>query len=144
MAQYVVHKIGFWYTDECFAVGEERGTVMGITRSLEEAQAIKKREDIKSIKNVGGFESEDFLFDHPNRESINQKLEEYITSEFKTTEEGNYSTYLLPKGITDEQAARFLSILELSFHNIVQYGDDEVIDATAFGFDQYEGEISGF
>jgi hypothetical protein len=22
MAQYVVHKIGFWYTDECYAVGE--------------------------------------------------------------------------------------------------------------------------
>jgi len=143
MAQYVVHKIGFFYTDESFEVGEVKGTVMGITKSLEEAQAIKKREDIKSMKNVGGFESEDFLFGHPNAESINQKLEEYITSEFKTTEEGNYSTYLLPKEITDQQAEKLMSIMELSFHNIVVYGDDEVINPGEYEF-KANDEVSGF
>ena len=143
MAQYVVHKIGFFYTDESFEVGEEKGTVMGITRSLEEAKAIKKREDLKSMKNVGGFESEDFLFNHPNGESINQKLEEYISSEFKTAEEGSYSTYLLPKEITDEQAEKLLSIMELSFHNIVAYDDDEVINPGEFKF-KANDEVSGF
>lgn len=143
MAQYVVHKIGFFYTDECFEAGVENGTVMGITKSLEEAQAIKKREDIISMKRVGGFESEDFLFDHPNAESINQKLEEYITSEFKTAKEGNYSTYLLPKEITDQQAEKLLSIMELSFHNIIQYSDDEMINPGKYQI-KANDDICGF
>jgi len=143
MAQYVVHKIGFFYTDESFEVGEEKGTVMGITRSLEEAQAIKKREDIISMKNTAGINAEDFYFNHSNAETIYEKLEEYINSNFEPSPQASYGIYF-PKKITDEQAARFLSILELSFHNIVEYSDDEVIDPTAFGFDQYEGEISGF
>jgi hypothetical protein len=51
MAQYVVHKIGFFYTDENFEVGVEKGPVMGITRSLDEALAIKKRRHHFTEKN---------------------------------------------------------------------------------------------
>ena len=61
MAQYVVHKIGFFYTDESFEVGQDKGTVMGITKTLAEAQAIKGREDLKSMKTVGGFNAIDFF-----------------------------------------------------------------------------------
>src|SRR5690349_348821 len=85
MAQYVVHQIGFWYTDECFAVGEEKGTVMGITRSLEEAQAIKKREDLESMKRATGVRPSDFYFDNKNTDEIIEQLTAYYKSEFDLT-----------------------------------------------------------
>ncbi|OQP62547.1 hypothetical protein A3860_28055 [Niastella vici] len=144
MAQYVVHKIGFWYTDECFVAGEEKGTVMGITRSLEEAQAIKSREDIKSMKNVGGFTALDFFFDHENFKGIHKKLRELYKAEFNQIIEKDNYDMVLPKSITDELAIKFLSAMELSFHNIVEYSDDEVINPADYEFDEEHDEISGF
>lgn len=144
MAQYVIHKIGFFYTDECFAVGEEKGTVMSITSSMEEALAIKDQEDIASFKRAAGISFEDFYFDSPNREKIVEHLTDYYRSEFNTAYNDDYPGSQIPANLTDEQAAQLLGILELRFHNIVVYEDDEVIDPTAFGFDEYEGDISGF
>lgn len=145
MAQYVVHKIGFFYTDESFAVGEEKGTVMGITKSLEEARAIKYKEDIQSMKTVAGFNAVDFFFENNNFKTIHQKIKEYYKSAFNITFNKDNEYHIeLPKKINDEQAAQFLSLMELSFHNIVEYGDDEVIDPADYEFDDEEGEIGGF
>lgn len=145
MAQYVVHKIGFFYTDESFEVGQAKGTVMGITKSLEEAQAIKSREDLKSMKTVGGFNAIDFFFGHDNFKTIHNNIKEYYKTTFnRTFDKNNDHNIELPKAITDEQATAFLSIMELTFHNIVEYADDEVINAADHEFDEEEGEIGGF
>lgn len=145
MPQYVIHKIGFFYTDESFAVGQEKGTVMGITKSLEEAQAIKSREDMTSMKSVGGFNAIDFFFEHANFNTIHKNIKEYFQTNYSVTfDKQNEYNIELPKTITDEDAAAFLSIMELSFHNIVEYADDEVIDVANYEFDEEEGEIGGF
>lgn len=145
MAQYVVHKIGFFYTDESFEVGQDKGTVMGITKTLAEAQAIKSREDLKSMKTVGGFNAIDFFFGHDNFNTIHKNIKEYYKTNLNVTfDKQNEYNIELPKTITDEQAATFLSIMELSFHNIVEYADDEVINAADYEFDEEEGEIGGF
>lgn len=145
MAQYVVHKIGFFYTDESFEVGQEKGTVMGITKTLAEAQAIKSREDLKSMKTVGGFNAIDFFFAHDDFKTIHKKIKEYYKTNLNVTfDKQNEYNIELPKTITDEQAVTFLSIMELSFHNIVEYADDEVINAADYEFDEEEGEIGGF
>jgi hypothetical protein len=93
-----------------------------------------KKEDIISLKKTGGIEPADFFFDKPNYTEINNKLEEYIKSEFGTS---------IPKNITDEQAAKLLSIMEISFHNIVEYSDDVVINPAEFKFN-IEDEVDGF
>jgi hypothetical protein len=145
MAQYVVHKLGFFYTDESFEVGQDKGTVMGITKSLEEAQAIKSREDIKSMKTVGGFNAIDFFFGHDNFNTIHKKIKEYFKATYSLSfDKHNDYNIELPKTITDEEAATFLSLMELSFHNIVEYADDEVINTADYEFDEEEGEIGGF
>lgn len=142
MAQYVVHKIGFWYTDDCYEVGEEKGTVMGITRTLEEAQAIKKKEDIQSLKWV--VNPVNFYYDSDNFQEIDKRMVTYFQSEFNLTINHNAPYFELPKQITDEQAVQLLSIMELSFHNIVEYGDDEVIDVESFNLENHKGDLDGF
>lgn len=145
MAQYVVHKIGFFYTDESFEVGQDKGTVMGITKTLEEAQAIKSREDLISMKSVGGFNAIDFFFGHDNFTTIHKNIKEYYKTTYnRTFDKNNDYNIDIPKKINDEEATAFLSIMELSFHNIVEYGDDEVINPADFEFDEEEGEIGGF
>jgi hypothetical protein len=145
MAQYVVHKLGFFYTDESFEVGQDKGTVMGITRSLEEAQAIKSREDLKSMKSVGGFNVVDFFFSNDNFQTIHQNVKEYFKTTYNVTFDKQNEYWMeLPKKITDEQAVTLLSLMDLTFHNIVEYADDEVINAADYEFDGEEGEIGGF
>ncbi|MCS3796966.1 hypothetical protein [Niastella sp. OAS944] len=145
MAQYVVHKIGFFYTDEALVVEKDKGTVMGITKSLEEAQTIKSREDLKSMKNVGGFNAVDFFFDKDNFKTIHKNIKEYFKTTYNVTfEKQNEYRLELPQTITDEQAVALLSLMELTFHNIVEYADDEVINTADYEFNEEEDEICGF
>jgi hypothetical protein len=137
MAQYVVHKIGFFFNDDNFEIGKENGNITAITRSLEEARAIKHKADIESMKTQAGYNAVIFFLENPNYKEIYRKLGEYYNSEF-----GMYISQtgitLLPPQINDEQAAQFLVIMELTFHTIVEYDDDEVIDPAAFELDYSE------
>lgn len=132
MAQYVVHKIGFFFNDDNFEVGQERGNVMGITQSLEKAKAIKYKLDIESMKGLTDDNAVLFFLEHPHYEEIYKKLQAYYQTEYGIYISTVGPILLLPDKINDEQAAQFLSIMELTFHNIVEYADDEVIDPAAF------------
>jgi hypothetical protein len=132
MAQYVVHKLGFWYTDDCYEVIKEKGNVMAVTKTLEEAQAIKKSEDIKSLKGLYNDNPVIFYLDRDNYQEIDKKMVAYYASEFNLTINTGSRYYEFPKQISDEQALQFLSIMELTFHNIVEYSDDEVINAADY------------
>lgn len=140
MPQFVVHKIGFFYTDECYAALDGKGPVMAITRSLAEAQDIKKREDIKSMKGLTGYNAIDFYFDSDNYKLIEDKVVTYLKSEFNLSNENDAHFYELPGEINDEQALKFLEIMELSFHSIVEYGDAEEIKPD-YELNEEEGDI---
>jgi hypothetical protein len=137
MSRYVVHKIGFFFNDDNFEVGKENGNITAITRSLEEARAIKFKADIESMKAQAGYNAVLFFLENPNYQEIYRKLSEYYHSEF-----GMYISQigmtLLPPKINDGQAAQFMSIMELTFHTIVEYNDDEVIDPAAFELNSSE------
>lgn len=139
MAQYVVHKIGFFYDDDWYQANEPKGIVMGIFSSLEEAKLWKSWEDIEAMKGIAGHGAYRFVGVKTNRDEIYEKLEEYTKAEFGIDPRESYS---FPKKINDEQAARFLSIMEITFHNIVEYGDDDVIVRPVF--DENEDENRWF
>jgi len=82
MAQYVVHKIGFFFNDDNYEIGKERGNVTAITKSLEEAREIKRKADIESMKAQADNNAELFFLEHPNYEEIYKKVNEYRVSEF--------------------------------------------------------------
>ena len=132
MAQYVVHKLGFWYTDDGYEVGKAKGNVMAITKTPEEAQAIKKSEDIKSLKGLCADNPVTFYLEQDNYQEIDKKMVAYYAAEFNLTINTGSPYYEFPKNLSDEQALKFLSIMELTFHNIVEYSDDEVINAADY------------
>jgi hypothetical protein len=141
MAQYVIHKTGFWYTDEGFAVGQEKGTVFAITKSLDEAKAIKRREDIKSLKGTTGISPFEFIPNDENFDNIYEKLDEYYIKTLGIPT--NDKSYLeLTKQLSDEQITQIINIIGVSFHTIVEYGDDEIINPDDFKFT--ESDIEGF
>lgn len=132
MPQYVIHKIGFLYNDNAFEIGEARGNVMGISPSLEEAKLLKKLEDIDTIQRMAGKTINNFIRQSPRYEAIIQKLATFYNANFRLKyEEGKEC---VPPNINEEQAAELLSIIEVSFHTVVEYGDDEVIHPETFDF----------
>lgn len=141
MAQYVIHKTGFFYTDEGFAVGQEKGTVFAITKSLDEAKAVKRREDIKSLKGTTSISPFEFIPNDENFDTIYEKLDEYYTTTLGIPT--NDKRYIeLTKQLSDEQITQLLSIIGVSFHTIVEYGDDEIINPDDYKFK--ESDIEGF
>ena len=141
MAQYVIHKTGFWYTDEGFAVGQEKGTVFAITKSLDEAKAIKRREDIKSLKGTSGISPFEFIPNDENFDTIYEKVDEYYTK-IVGIPTNDKSHITLTKQLSDEQITQLLGIIGVSFHTIVEYGDDEIINPDDYKFT--ESDIEGF
>jgi hypothetical protein len=129
MPQYVVHKIGFLYNDNYFETGEVKGPVKGISNTLEEAKWLKNQEDIETIRQMGGHTLRNFLRQNPNYETILLKLAEFYKKYRMAFKEGEEH---VPSNMYEEQAAEFLSITELSFHNIVVYSDEDVIHPDAF------------
>lgn len=133
MAKYVIHKIGFFYTDECFAPEEGRkGSVVGSYNELATAKEAKKRADIDSMRMLAGMNAVDFFFDSPNYDAIYDQLANYYQQEYGLTIEDKYY-FNLPDEMNERQARQILSILEHTFHQIVEYNDDEepVIDDLA-------------
>ena len=129
MPQYVVHKIGFLYNDNFFEIGETKGPVKGISNSLEDAKWLKNQEDIDTIQHMDGQTINIFIRHNPNYDAIFLKLTEFYKTFRLAFEEGMER---VPPNMNEEQAAEFLSITELSFHNIIEYSDDEVIHPDAF------------
>lgn len=126
MAKYVIHKIGFYYTDECFAPGEEgnKGSIVGIYNNLEAAKEQKQQADVQSLRSQTGMNAVDFFFDRPNYDAIYDQLENYYQQEYGIEIDDKYY-FNLPDEINEKQAIQLLSILDFTFHQIVEYNDDE-------------------
>jgi hypothetical protein len=131
MPQYVVHKIGFQYNDNAFEPNEARGNVMGISSSLEEAKLLKQLEDIATIQRMSGHNIYNFFRENPNTKEILEKLTLFY-KKFNLRYPYEEGRECVPPNINEEDAAELLSIIEVSFHNVVEYNDDEVIHPEAF------------
>ena len=79
MAKFVIHKKGFFYTDEAFEVAEgEKGSIIGTFNNLEQAKIEKAKEDIISIQNFGGMNVVDFFFYNDNYDEVYQQFEKQV------------------------------------------------------------------
>lgn len=138
MPKFVIHKKGFFYTDEAFESPEDtHGSIVGTYATLESATAAKKEVDIVSLQKMKGWNAVDFFFYNKNYDEVYGKMEAYYKSEFGLTIDDKYY-FEFPKEITKEQASMFLSILDQSFHDIVEYPDDIVLDPNSFNLQEQE------
>lgn len=138
VAKYVIHKKGFFYTDEAFEEAKgEKGSIVGAFSTLKEAKAEKENQDILSFQNLGGMNAVDFFFYNDNYDEVYQQFEEFYNSEFNLKIEDKYY-FNFPDTISIEQAKRFLEILNLSFHFIVEYGDDIELNSEDFNLEESE------
>lgn len=133
MAKYVIHKKTFYYTDEAFFSGG-KGSIVSIFDNIEAAKKEKSIEDINSIQGLEGMNILDFFFDVPDYNEIYQKVENYLKSEFNLAIE-NESYCEFPSDMTYKQAQMFLDIIHISFHDIVEYPDDEILNPEDFALD---------
>lgn len=138
MAKYVIHKKGFLYTDEAFEVVQgEKGSIVATYDNLESAKIEKGRQDILSMQNLKGMNAVDFFFYNGNYDQVYQKLEEYYKLEFDLVIDDKYY-FNLPNEISSTQAQYFLNIFDLSFHDIAEYADDEVLNPNDFNLEAEE------
>lgn len=135
MSKFVIHKKGFFYTDEAFeAVEEAKGTMLGTYASLEEAQTAKAAADINSMCGLATYNAVDFFFYKENYEEIQQHLAQFYNTEFGLSiEDKHYFNF--PDRISQEQAKKFLEILGLSFHDIVEYPEEQELNPDDFNLD---------
>ncbi len=136
MSKFVIHKKGFFYTDEAFeAVEETNGSIVGTYASLEEAQKAKLAEDINSMCGLATYNAVDFFFYKDNYKEIQQQLAGFYSTEFNLTiEDEDYFDF--PDKISNSQAKTFLEILGISFHDIVEYPDEQALDPDSFNLDE--------
>jgi hypothetical protein len=138
MAKFVIHKKGFFYTDEAFEVAEgEKGSIIGTFNNLEQAKIEKAKEDIISIQNFGGMNVVDFFFYNDNYDEVYQQFEDFFLSEFNLKIEDKYY-FSFPDTISEEQAIKIQQILNLTFHDIVEYEDDIVLNPNDFNLEESE------
>lgn len=138
MAKFVIHKRGFFYTDEAFELAEgEKGSIVGTFDNLEEAKIEKEKQDILSVQNFGGMNVVDFFFYNDDYDQVYQLMEDFYHSDFNLYIEDKYY-FLFPENISVEQAKRFLEILALTFHDIVEYEDDAELDPEDFNLEEMD------
>ncbi|MRX39239.1 hypothetical protein GJU43_08135 [Flavobacterium sp. LC2016-23] len=138
MAKFVIHKKGFFYTDEAFESAEgEIGSIVGSFNNLDEAKNEKVKQDILSIQNFGGMNVVDFFFYNDNYDEVYQKFEDFFSSEFNIKIEDKYY-FDFPDVISAEQAKKIYEILNITFHDIVEYQDDVVLNPDDFNLEESE------
>jgi hypothetical protein len=139
MSKFVIHKRGFFYTDECFEAEEgEKGSIVGTFNNLEEAKIEKENQDIISIKklgDMGDMNVVDFFFYNNNYEKVYQQFVDFYSSEFNQKIEDKFN-FIFPKIITTEQAEKIQKILDITFHDIVEYDDDVELNPEDFNLEE--------
>jgi len=139
MAKYVIHKRGFFYTDEAFELAAgAKGSIVATFDNVEEAKIEKQKQDILSVQDFGGMNVVDFFFHNDdNYDKIYQKLEEFYQSEFGLEIDDKYY-FLFPEKISEKQAEEFLKILEISFHDVVEYDDEVELNPDDFNLEEMD------
>lgn len=138
MAKFVIHKKGFFYTDEAFELAEgAKGSIVGTFDTIEEAKTEKEQQDILSMQKLKGMNAVDFFLYSKKYDEVYQKIEEFYKSEYNLTISDKYY-FELPQEINLEQARFFLDTFDISFHDIVEYSDDEDLNPEDFNLEEQE------
>lgn len=142
MAKFVIHKRGFFYTDEAYElIKNSKGSIVGTYEDLEKAKNEKHIQDVISMQNLKGTNAVDFILYSDNYDETFFKIEAYYRSEYGLTI-SDKSWFQLPSNISTEQAEKFLEILNISFHDIVEYPDETELNPEEFSL--LAQEISEF
>jgi len=121
MTTFAIHQKGFVYTDEPVEPAEEvRGSIVATFDSLEKARAAKYEADLQKLQNFTGVNLVDFFFYSKSFDTIYQQLADYYKVEYGQTLSDKYRVSF-PKDISRGQAERLLQILNVSFHDVVEY-----------------------
>ena len=133
MPKFVVHKKAFYYTDEAFTEDStQKGSLIGVFSSLEEARKNKHKVDISSMQKNAGEQFLDFFFYHKNHQQAFQQLQRFYLQNWAIElQEFDLEDLLIPT-TNFQQAEELLNILQLSFHDIVEYPDDVNIEPKDF------------
>jgi hypothetical protein len=132
MSKFVIHKKGFFYTDDSWdRVDEVKGSITGTFNTLEEARKAKEDLDITSLQKMAGLNATEFIVDSENYKSLLEQLSVYFRQQWNMELSDGY--YLeIPPGMTAAQASEVKRILGTSFHDIVEYPEDTVINPSDF------------
>lgn len=137
MQRFVLHKKGFYYTDEYYASAESlKGTIIGIFDSLEDAKIEKERQEINSLRKLSGSVGDFLSFDN-DYENIFNSLKDFFKTEFNMVIEDAYEAYL-PKEVNEKQLKQILEITGISFHDIIQYDEIGSLNPADFELDETE------
>jgi hypothetical protein len=122
MAKFAIHKKGFFYTDDAWEDVGANGTVVSVFDTLEDAKAEKLNQDIISTQKLSGFRCSVFYLYSDHFDEIDTKVQTFLEAEFDL-KMGRDSSF--PDNISPSQAQGLMSIMEVSFHDIVEYTDEE-------------------
>jgi hypothetical protein len=120
MTEYVIHKVAFFWNDDCFSEHCTGSFVAGFD-SLEEAEKNKEILDIQTIQDFGPESVIDFIMGDPNQKEILDSLSEYFNISREEIADFNLA------GLTKEEAIFVKEKMDLSFHNIVEYTDNQEV-----------------
>jgi hypothetical protein len=140
MPKYVIHKKCFYYDDSFFqpTKGNSKGSVVGIFNDLEEAKKAKIMHDITSMQRLSGVNAVDYF--PSDQVKYHKSFKEFIAfykAEFGVDIYGHHEIYL-PGPMSIDHAKSFLEMMFITFHDIVEYGDEEDIPEDP---DFSEGEL---
>jgi hypothetical protein len=122
MAKFVIHKKGFFYTDDSWEDVNAKGTVVSIFDTLEEAKAEKINQDILSTQKLAGYRCEEFYLSSNRFDEIDKKVQAFIEAEYNLKMDRDF---LLPGNLSFSKAEELMNIMEFSFHDIVEYTDED-------------------
>ena len=136
MAQYAIHKLGFYYNDEAEVAVESgkgfRGSLVKVFDSLEKAQEGKAIIDFETIKKLSGKNLLGYFDYRADQEEALAETAEFYQKTFQLKIDTSYSIPILEE-MTQDQATHILQLLELSFHEIVEYEDQVELKEKDFG-----------
>lgn len=138
MSVYAVHKIGFFYTDDSYE-GYESGSVISIEKTLEAAQATRHEANIKSLEDMDFQRLSEFFVTEPNGRQKEARLLQLLTELYGENAGERFGAELVK-----EDADKILSLTGVTFHNIVEYENEDEIDETAFDSRSEENECEEF
>lgn len=136
MPKYAIHKLGFHFNDEAEIAVESgdtfRGSLVHVYNSLEEAQKAKKASNFSTLKSIPEKDLIGYFFYRKNQDEILDEVDTFYREVLGFAKTERHSIPILEE-ITQEQASTLLNLLDLSFHEIIEYDDTENLDKKSFG-----------
>ncbi|HMS69314.1 MAG TPA: hypothetical protein PKD18_14305 [Saprospiraceae bacterium] len=125
---FIVQKKGFSYDDNSFTEEDNpTGSIVGQFLDFEDAVQSKKEADRLAFENIfvlNLLELVDLVSDERIKDF--EALKSFYHENFGDDLIFDYDNIEIPQIATEEQIDKILELSQLSFHNIVEYEDDQI------------------